>query len=135
MKIFPCSFTAYLHEFGFIGSTLSCCFLFSVCMNPLSVHPLRNADLHISLHCYLHNAALCKITKTHALFFSLNYPQGYTNPRAPSRLNFVPWRLIPVGPQCGTAACHNSGARDFQLALDFWKICIPLTKFMPLLDN
>jgi hypothetical protein len=43
--------------------------------------------------------------------------------RSPRQLNFLSWCLIFVGVSMELPSCHPSGTYNFELALDFWKIC------------
>jgi hypothetical protein len=47
--------------------------------------------------------------------------------RSPWRLNFVWMRLIFVSHSTELASRHHSGTKNFDVILDFWEICTPLS--------
>jgi hypothetical protein len=44
----------------------------------------------------------------------------------PGPLNFVRWLPIFEGPQYGTSFLSVFGAYNFDVVLDFWKICLKI---------
>jgi hypothetical protein len=61
-------------------------------------------------------------------YFIVVYSRGAQIPgaRSPERPKFVLWRLMFVGPQCGTCSMSPFWRVGIlRWLLDFWKICVP----------